>query len=626
MSRELIGNGNLPCVYTSDIFVNESESKVSVSYDIYDFVDSRGQYTWTTKEFLTNEIYLFSIIIYDEAQLASIQEILQFENATMQKEKLENIVFSTATVLNPIKNSTVTYKTTIDHQCDLSGDLHILSVLAYDIEKQAGTNIIETKQKFFIGPTTLDTIKIASNPSSGYELRSQFFKNQDKKLYEGSFHLMPNGQPMTGVIHDESSVPLERESLSNQNPKLSILRDYFNIYPGQAIVPIEFSDITKAISKPLWSFNDNLVTCIFKVDRLNVTSNTSTIARHNYFKVLNSITAKIYKSTTEPEAFQESRPLTNIRVNHQSNSGEMFYEISAIIPDHLMSDTSGINLKVTANFTIDSGATLLDKFFSPFGSIEQNKSNFLNTDTEDNYKTFIKMFLIALSLRYEITNEQIVTEMHILFSSLGGKASPAYKEILVSLFDYMYSNLLQQYTTNIGTQYTTEKQSSSGQIDLNNLKNNKFPEYFKFTSPSGFSPNQYFSSTQFYMPIKDLQRRLEDESRRVFDKGVGEIFEGNQQIMPATYLNRNIYNIPLNVFNGDIAQNLNYYKTNENPGLVYQSYGTFYLTDSASDPEVSVGVGAEQTTQQIQFEQNEIEFQELQLNTQAYEQRVFYQY
>ena len=80
MSVDLIGNGNLPCVYTKNVEINETvlllRDEIKVSCVVYDFINSNGDLMWTDKEFLNNEIYVYSLVLYDIQDVLNMQKIL----------------------------------------------------------------------------------------------------------------------------------------------------------------------------------------------------------------------------------------------------------------------------------------------------------------------------------------------------------------------------------------------------------------------------------------------------------------------------------------------------------------------------------------------------------------------
>ena len=684
MSVDIIGNGNLPCVYTKNIYIEEKEELLIVSNLIYDFINSNGDPMWTDFGFLNNEVYVYSVVLYNINEIVDIQSILLNNSELVQKIKLGDVIKSnlslseiqtTGLQQQVMTNSNVVYSTEFTHKLDLSGDLHIVSFIAYDIEAQANVSVMDADKKFFIGPMLIDTVKESSLGTSEYVQASETFL-KDAELYKGSFHAMQNGKKMSGVVHDNNSVDLKILE-NNYNTKVAVIRNYDQIYKRQEIdygnLELELKDF---ISKPLLSIGGQTTQSIrfyVKVDPITtgLVLNSSILARYNYLKIVDNLKVQCFLTGTAddeleitlqqaPDQFSETGDILfrNIRINHSPNSRDMFFETVAYIPPIYQTMKTSFKLLVRLVNSQQSGEEILNSFFTK--NPDTVVSNFLQVNTTDTYKKdFVKNLLIALSLKYDMIQEDIKKETLLLISGLKGSHSELYKQRLANIFVETYLSLRADFSAIQPSINTNEIEFETEVIDLNNFFKNKAQRYIPNYGERDTNESYTFFSYGNLVSVVDLQRVLEEQNRYIDPNKPLAILQGRQQLAPWGFGEdsgfgaiRNFYekltSDSENFFTALDYGNLDYYtyqtsqgSTGPTPTFIYtdefitktvenfspeEEEGTLSLTTTFTNFTEGVENESVDFIQEEQQVQTNTTLQNFSFNTTLYTPRTFYSY
>jgi hypothetical protein len=546
MTLEMIGNANLPCVYTENIVLDETLQEVRVDCMVPDIVDSKGHLLWSGREFLNKEVYLNSMIATSSRDVDNIQSLLYENKGKILRMRLSDIINFDKT------QNSIKYKATFSHYIpqELSdGDVAVVSFLSYDLVSKNNTQILSQDYSYFLGPIIIDQIKT----SGAYNLEC-FTLIKNGIFYRGSFHSMGT-QLMNGVIHDSKSQNLSK-SLSRKNYKLCIISDFSKKYHPRRFFSTGGSSEDYITKPPLWSYyrheGEVKVRCIFSSQLQNALPfairklSESPLVKYNYFKLIDSITAT-FSLEGKPLVQNPEDKIRNIRVNHEPGFGELFF----VVEGEVTAPSGIINLNININHEFPNDSDLL---YMIFGDVESIATNFVERGTNEAYTEFVRSFIKIASCRFVMDQRAIETEKNLLINSLCGNISQAAKERLKEVYLIIYNQLANKFNT-IRQPYTYNKTYQSNDRNYHNFKTQKNPSYFD----EGQVNTGYLTNEDLITALKE--RRILKPGQDIPGYGLtGQLRQGPQQLFPSRIITKSVYGEDgLNI--GLIQSKLEYYPT-----------------------------------------------------------------
>lgn len=556
MTLEMIGNANLPCVYTENIVLDETLQEVRIECMIPDIINSKGHSLWSGRDFLNKEVYLNSMVSTSSRDIDNIQSLLYDKNGKILRMRLSDTNID-------IAQDSIKYKATFSHYIpqELSdGDVAVISFLSYDLISNDNTQILSKDYSYFLGPIIVDQIKT----SGAYNLEC-FTLIKNGAFYRGSFHNMGT-QLMNGVIHDNKSQNLSK-SLNGKNYKLCIIPDFSKKYGTRKFFSTASTTEEYVTKPPLWSYyrhDDKVkVRCIFSSQLQNSLPfpiqklSESPLVKYNYLKIIDNITAT-FSAEGKPLVQKPEDKIRNIRVNHELGSGESFF----VVEGEITAPSGIINLNININHEFPSDSDLLNMIF---GNVESIATNFVEKKTNEAYAEFVRSFMKVASCRFLMNITDIEAEKTLLISSLCGNISQAAKEKFKEVYLVTYQELANRFNT-IRQPYTYSKTYHSNDRNYYNFKIQKNPSYFD---------EQHVKSG--YLTNEDLTTALKES--RILSPGqdipgyglTGELRQGPQQLFPSRIITKSVYGED-GLTNGLIQSNLEYYPTPDT-NIISESQG-----------------------------------------------------
>lgn len=585
MSMDMIGNGNLPCVYSESIIVDENENKIEVNYIIPDYFNSRGHITWGSPDFLINDIYFVSVMVGDiDFSLENIQDLLHKIIIEQARSDEELFLSQNHILLRQFSNFkefdkekyidvTINHKNYFDHIFDIkaSDNINLLSFIVYF--QNNNTN------PFFVGPCSVDSIK----KDRKYALSSTVLE-RDSQIYKGSFHEMEEGVIMSGVVHDDNASFLSKRIVHNY--KLSIIRNFTEYETIEMPQEKQFK-----IKKPLWSFGKTresriqgvYVFCIFSCDledflpphiRFLINSRAY---EYNYNILANKIQADLTIDgvSITNTLFGGLRP---IKINHQ-NSDERFFEIVGYIPTN--KTTGSVRLNVTINHSFSAthsnqiNFALLDFMFG--GYFNHTHNDFFLNKNSDVYSKFAENYLKLLSSKYKLNSEELLYEKAIIETTLSGNIEEKTKIKLINNLRIEYEEFKKTFKGNaLNTNYSISHDSL--------VKN-----FQKFRQ--GKAPIYIEHGYKGYVTVGELDQDLKSQANKLKTNNPAEIIPGVQNVIPKYILGKDLQeseinsNTVSNILDPEalLQENLNFYNTSEDPSIEAQENFDIILQTSTTE-------------------------------------------
>lgn len=526
MSLQMIGNGNLPCVYIEKIFLDLNDNFLSLSCAITDFIDSKGNKAWSTEEFLKQEIFLNFLLMNTDPKNTFDETYSDIINST-NPENVWGFTKIKVEDLDTVREENlILYKKHFEidkippNFLD-SINIYAVCFISYDIKNVQNLSLPNVYQ-IFNGPLTIETIK----ETAEFKIDARVFQ-MNGELYQGPVVKNQNNDIVSGAVVDTNSKLLQRSSMNNS--KLTIVPK-LDRFLKRTFTPAEPNTF---ISSPLWSIkslknsDSNLIKAFFSASTKDLVPtyitqfNENPLVKYNWNNLSNNFSGGI--SLTTDNRFDK------IRINHQT-SDQIFFQVSGKIKKTTQTD---LILTVQVNLNYDSSTTILSE---AVGNVDLIKQKFLNSDTEENYTNFLTCFLKIIAINRVINLQELTAFKRSFQSSFSSKMDYKFKNGLVSLLSREFLSLKSRFNFE-PYQNFIQKFFYKTDYDPDSYSKNTYPQYgqgfyiniddfVKLLKKESQSGNGLLTGKQFLSPTKILNYDLIDE-KNMSQKNPSDILINN---------------------------------------------------------------------------------------------------